>query len=194
MPTPGRRHADAQGGVVARVRLTRPEVAGIGFCELLERLADKDLPPVSGAGATVVVTMTLTQLQDRLNAAGVATLDTGGRISAGEARRLACTAGVIPAVLGGASAVLDLGRRSRLHSKTQRLALTLRDQQCTAHGCDRPAAWCETHHDNGTWAAGAPTNLNDGRLLCSWHHHRAHDPDYDMHQHPDGTIRFTRRT
>ncbi len=189
--------AGAAGDTVSRsaraVRLTRPEVAGIGFCELLERLTDRDLPAASGAGATVVVTMSLAQLEDRLNTAGIATLDTGGTLSAGEARRLACTAGVIPAVLDSASAVLDLGRRARLHSKAQRLALTLRDQTCTTLGCDRPAAWCETHHDNGTWATGAPTNLDHGRLLCSWHHHKAHDPSYDMHHHPDGTVRFTMR-
>ena len=39
------------------------------------------------------------------------TLDTGGRISATEARRLACSAGIVPMVLGGRGQVLDVGRR-----------------------------------------------------------------------------------
>ena len=38
-------------------------------------------------------------------------------ISAGTARRLACEAGIIPAVLGGKSQVLDLGRKRRSTTK-----------------------------------------------------------------------------
>jgi hypothetical protein len=40
-------------------------------------------------------------------------VDTGSDLSAGEAGRLACGAGIIPAVYGGASVPLDLGRASR---------------------------------------------------------------------------------
>ena len=62
-------------------------------------------------------------------------------ISAGLARRLACEGGVIPAVyahgLGGPSQVLDLGRRRRLHTTPQRIAMTIRDQGCTAEDEER---------------------------------------------------------
>ena len=43
-------------------------------------------------------------------------LDTGGRISPSEARRMACNAGLVPAVLGTRSTPLDLGRTTRLHN------------------------------------------------------------------------------
>ena len=46
-----------------------------------------------------------------------AQLDTGHRISPGLARKLACEAGIIPAVLGSKSQVLDLGRNDRFHTK-----------------------------------------------------------------------------
>ena len=82
--------------------------------------------------------MTLDQLLADLNAAGVATLDTGGQITATEARRLACGANLIPAVLGGRSEVLDIGRQRRFHTKAQRIAMSLRDGGCTASDCDRP--------------------------------------------------------
>ena len=36
--------------------------------------------------------------------------------------------------------------------------------------------------------------LKDGRLLCPWHHHRAHDPAYEAKHLPDGSLRFHRRT
>ena len=47
---------------------------------------------------------------------------TGEIMTAGEARRLACTAGILPVVLGGKSEVLDLGRTRRLFSPAQRKA------------------------------------------------------------------------
>jgi len=49
--------------------------------------------------------------------------NTGGRISAAEARRLACTAGIIPMVLGGKSQVLDVGRKRRFHTEGMRVAI-----------------------------------------------------------------------
>ena len=70
-------------------------------------------------GATVVVTMTLETLTGGLAAA---TLDTGDRIAAHTARRLACEAGIIPVVLSGTREVLDLGRRNRLFTRAQRIA------------------------------------------------------------------------
>ena len=105
---------------------------GLAFCQLIEAIPGKSLPKAGGCGATIVVTMTLEQLMADLEEAGVCALDTGGHITAAEARRLACTAGIIPAVLGGRSKPLDLGRRRRLHTESQRLAMGIRDHGCTA--------------------------------------------------------------
>ena len=69
-----------------------------------------------------------------------AVLDTGDRITAALARKLACEARIIPMVLGGKSEILDQGRGNRFHTKAQRIAIGLRDQHCTADGCDWPAA------------------------------------------------------
>ena len=45
--------------------------------------------------------------------------------------------------------------------------------------CDRPATWCDTHHDH-PWHHGGPTDHTNARLLCRWHHtwHHTH------HRHP----------
>ena len=135
--------------------------------------------------------MTLDQLLTGLGAAG---LDTGGHISAGEARRLACTAGIIPAVLGGKSQVLDLGRRRRFHTPAQRIALQLEQKGCTARGCDKPPALCHAHHDH-PWSQRRRTPASrHGRLLCGHHHRRLHDPGYDHTLHPDNQVTFHRRT
>ena len=99
---------------------------------------------------------------------------------------------VIPAVLGGKSEPLDLGRGERLYKLGQRRAMDLRDQHCRAEGCDIPAAWCEAHHLI-PWLKGGKTDLADGILLCSHHHHRAHDDRYLHDRLPNGDLRFHRR-
>jgi predicted restriction endonuclease len=80
-----------------------------------------------------------------------------------------------------------------LFSPAQRKALRLRDRECRVEGCTVPATWCEAHHLK-PWALGGRTDLDHGVLLCSHHHHRAHDTRYLANRLPNGDIRFTRRT
>ena len=143
---------------------------GQAFQEYLETYPANALPKAGGVNATVVVTMTLETL---LGGVQAAQLDTGERISASEARRLACQAGIIPAVLDGKSEVLDLGRKRRFHSPAQRIALGRQQSGCTAEGCDWPPGLCHVHHDV-PWSKGGRTSLTNGRLLCPRHHALAH--------------------
>ena len=163
---------------------------GHAFTAFLESVDPNRMPLHGGDATTVIVTLDLETL---LSGLGVALVG-DQPITAAEARRLACTASIIPAVLGGESEVLDLGRKRRLFSSAQRKAMAIRDQHCRADGCDIPAAWCEAHHAGVPWAAGGKTDLADGVLLCSWHHHRAHDPRYDTRRQPNGDLTFHRRT
>ena len=107
---------------------------------------------------------------DQLRSAGgfAHETSTGDRITAEQARRLACQAGIIPVVLGGDSVPLDLGRKQRLYEDAQRVAMILRDKKCRAEGCDIPAGWCEGHHKL-PWGHDGETNYQDGVLLCPWH-------------------------
>jgi hypothetical protein len=163
---------------------------GLAFCEYIESRATQTVPNAGGVAATVVVTMSIESLMGGLKAAR---LCDGTRISAGEARRLACQAGIVPIVLGGASEPLDVGRQRRFHSKAMRVAMGIRDGGCTTVGCERPPAMCHVHHDQ-PWATGGDTNLETGRLLCPRHHTLAHDPRYQQKPAPGGKITFTRRT
>ena len=90
--------------------------------------------------------------------------------------------------------MLDLGRKRRFHDVSQRIAMTIRDRSCTAEGCDRPAGWCESHHDETAWAEGGGTSVDKGRLLCRFHHGKAHSPSYLMTHLPQGSVTFHRRT
>jgi hypothetical protein len=166
--------------------LNYTERLGAAFTELLEHL------PAEGHGgvaATVLVHLPYEHLLDEL---GSARLDTGVRTSAGEARRLACNAGLVPAVLGGASEVLDLGRKRRLHTAPQRAALSVTHDSCAAEGCDRPFAWCEVHHPHA-WSDGGETSMANALPLCGHHHRRAHDSRFTMTLLPSREARFKRR-
>ncbi|MFD4328363.1 DUF222 domain-containing protein, partial [Nocardioides sp. NPDC058538] len=111
---------------------------GRALCQMLEAIDPTRLPIHGGDATTVIVTIDLDQLRTE---AGIAQIVGGSPISAAEARRLACTANIIPAVLGGASEVLDLGRKERFFTAAQRRALLLRSATCEAEGCDIPGTW-----------------------------------------------------
>ena len=167
------------------------ETKGSAFCELIEHLPTQGWPGHGGNGCEVIVTIDLDALLSGLGAAG---LDTGVAIMAGDARRLACSAGLVPAVLDGRSMPLDLGRSRRLHDRTQRRGLSLIYDTCAVAGCTRPFAWCEIHHQRLAWAKGGRTDLDDGLPLCGHHHGRAHDTRFDLRRRPDGEWAFHRRT
>jgi hypothetical protein len=163
---------------------------GEAFVAYVERYPVDATPQTAGVNATVVVTMTLEQL---LAEQATALLDDGSRMSAGQARRLACEAGIVPAVLGTTSQPLDLGRTARLFNRAQRVALGLRDGGCTARGCETSASGCHAHHDD-PWSRLGPTDLSNGRLLCPRHHRLAHDPRYAKTVHADNKVAFAMRT
>ena len=164
---------------------------GLALQAFLEALDPARLPIKAGAGTSLIVTMDL----DRLRAGvGVATLPNGDPLSIGETRRLACSCGILPAVLDGDSTVLDLGRLKRFFERYQIIAKRITTHTCQAHGCTVPADWCEAHHGRTPWAQGGTTDLADLDLLCPFHHHRAHDPGYRVDRLPNGDHRFHRRT
>ena len=189
---------------------------GRALTDLIEHL---DTDKLTGkVASTVMVTMTLeqalaaaqtAQLQAEKQAAtgtliemtpssGAATTDTGTPISASAARRIACNAGILPAILGGPSQVLDLGREERFFNDTQRTALATIYDSCAADDCDRPYAWSELHHQD-PWSRGGLTDLNRALPLCGYHHRLIHDPAYtrqitrDPHAPGAKTVHFRLR-
>ncbi len=183
--TSPRKHQDAISGEEDRIPHHR--LLGQAFGALLEHLDPAKLPAHGGDATTVMVTISLESLQSEL---GTGSIVGGEPLSATAIRRLACTAGIIPVVLGGKGEILDLGRTRRLFSPAQRKAMRLRDQRCRAEGCTIPAAWCEAHHLK-PWSEGGNTDLDDGILACNCHHHRLHDPRYPTRPCPTATSAST---
>jgi hypothetical protein len=125
-------------------------------------------------------------LVDELTGAGVCCqLADGTPISPATARRLACTAGIIPAVLGGDSVPLDWGRARRLATPAQKLALMIRDgDTCVFPNCDRPWTWCDAHHL--TEFPRGPSDLENLALVCDTHHHFVHEGRWTLRHESDG--------
>lgn len=183
---------DDHDGATGRRRLTR-DVLGDAFMRLIEVYPVDKVPTSAGLNATVVVTMPLETLQDGLARATVA--GTSVDLSGATARRLACAAGVIPAVCDGRGRVLDLGRRSRYASASQRLAkLVEQEGECGIEHCDRPASWGDAHHWKKRWVDGGTTNLDDLVMICPRHHTLAHLPGRMLQRVGGGKFRIQRRT
>ncbi|WP_406060187.1 DUF222 domain-containing protein [Micromonospora sp. NBC_00860] len=164
----GQRRADALGEI----------------CRLALRTGQ--LPDNGGDRPQLVVTVSLDEL---VNGVRAGTLETGTRLTPGAVRRLACDAGVLPAVLGGNSQVLDVGRQRRLFTGPLRRALVLRDGGCAFPGCDRPPRWCDGHHVRH-WADGGATALGNAVLLCGYHHRLIHRGDWEVRIAADGRPDF----
>ncbi|HEY3713815.1 MAG TPA: DUF222 domain-containing protein [Jatrophihabitantaceae bacterium] len=132
-------------------------------------LASGDLPPSGGVPATVLLTLTLDQLETRT---GHVTTAHGGTMSVHEALKEAGEAHVIPVVLDS-KGILAYGQARRTATASQRLALAARDGGCCFPGCDAPPGWTQVHHILN-WALGGGTDLINLCLLCGFHH-REHE-------------------
>ena len=166
---------------------TYPQRLGHAFATLVEHIPADQLPSNGGVSAVVTVNLDLDTLMGGLKAAG---LSDGTRISAGEARRLACSAQIVPMVLDGKPLPLDLGSANRFFNRASRRAMEKRDGGCTApDSCDRDARWTEAHHLN-PYAISKTTDIRDGALLCPFHHHRAHEQGWVGRINPDGHVEW----
>jgi hypothetical protein len=167
----------------AKLPLGRRRTPEQRLADALEELCGSDgepgstVRPADGASAparseaTVMVVADL----DRLTAtvrAGRARLADGTDLPIDTIRRLACDGEVLPAIFGGAGQPLWLGRRRRLATEGQRVAVIARDSTCI--GCDTPAEWCQVHHIRW-WRRGGTTDVDNMCLVCSHHHHLVHE-------------------
>jgi hypothetical protein len=162
--TYGQRAHDALEEVCDRV-LTAGDVAGVG-----------------GTPATVIVTVGLEDLKERL---GFGTTSDGTMISTREVLRLANEAEIVPALMSPTGAVLELGRSRRIASQAQTHALIARDHGCSFPGCGRAPEWCERHHVV-EWVDGGPTDLDNLTLLCRYHHHNFANRGWSCRINGDG--------
>ena len=129
------------------------------------------IPESGGMRVRIGVLIDYRALLGQCQDAGIT--DHGRPISAANIRRFACNGDILPAVLGGAGEVLDLGREARGFSPAQRKAIGIRDRGCVIPGCPRPASTNEAHHVE-PWMKGGLTSVNNGCNICAHHHAMVH--------------------
>jgi hypothetical protein len=152
-----------------------------------------DLPDLHGDRPHVVITIGWKELLDDLAPTELGhALINGQPITAAMARQYACDADIIPAVLGGDSEILDLGRATPTWNRAQRRAAALRDQGCVFTRCQAPLSRCQLHHLQ-FWARDhGPTNHNNNAYVCPFHHWLVHHTNWTITRNPDGKIEIRR--
>jgi hypothetical protein len=105
----------------------------------------------------------------------------GGILSKNTLERISCDCRISRIITDGPGTVLDVGRMTRAIPAPLWNALVGRDRHCTAPSCDRPPGMCEAHHI-WHWANGGPTNLENLKLLCWFHHKQQHIHDAQQHK------------
>ncbi|HET8766394.1 MAG TPA: DUF222 domain-containing protein, partial [Pedococcus sp.] len=147
---------------------------GDALVELVRRAVAADHSAGRTSTTTLFLTLDWQSLRDEVGAAStLGGLDAGNLLAPETVRRLACSASVVPLVLGSAGEVLDLGRKVRLFSPGQIRRLWLRDSGCTYPGCSAPPAWTDAHH-LVHWADFGASDLTNAALLCGRHHTIVH--------------------
>nr|WP_198151579.1 HNH endonuclease signature motif containing protein [Kibdelosporangium sp. MJ126-NF4] len=162
------------------------ERGGDALADVLQKAANcPDLTTTNGFKTEVAFTISMDELmrsvEDRVLP--------GTRLTAGEARRIACDAHVLPAVMDGESRPLDVAVPAYVVPAHIRRGLVLRDRGCTFPGCDRPASVCHSHHVQ-SWLRGGPTALGNLTLLCGVHHRLVHRSEWEVAL-ADGVAWFT---
>ncbi len=151
-----------------------------------QMLTGGGLPSSGGVKPRIVLTIPASSLTNRT---GAARLADGTQISPTLARLLACDADLVPVTLDGDGNPLDVGRTRRLFTGPVRTALEVRDRGCAWPGCDRPVSWTQAHHIV-SWQDGGKTSLDNGVLLCLFHHHEIETADWTVAIHR-GRAAFT---
>ncbi|MEU6409618.1 DUF222 domain-containing protein [Microbispora sp. NPDC046933] len=109
-------------------------------------------------------------------------LVTGQVLPVSGVHRLARTSALVRLVMDAEGQVLDMGRKVRLATPTQRRAIFARYATCWIDGCPLPAAMCQIDHADN-WSSGGLTDLKLLGPACQFHNR-------DRYRHPG---RYTRR-
>jgi hypothetical protein len=158
---------------------TLEQLGSDGFLHLLEAGANADDSQLLGSGGPVVK---YTVIKDEFDTAtGV------GRIEGAEAtpvsqetlERLVCGGATEQVTFDKELNPIDVGRLLRLYTSKQKSALAVRDGGCMWPGCDRPPSWTEAHHVDHHHKGGK-TTIENGILLCRFHHLLLHNNHWNI--------------
>ena len=142
--------------------------ADILRCIFESAARDPQTPTMGGAAPTVMVHINAVDLEQSRGVGWIDGVD--APVSFRRVQELICAGGYQQVLLGENGNVLYLGNTLRCFNPKQRAAIAARDEGCIIPGCSIPARWCEVHHVI-PWQQNGPTNIDNGTLLCWYHHH-----------------------
>ena len=130
----------------------------------------QQLPSVAGITATIVLTMTAEDFEQRR---GLARTGHGALLPVPEAIRLTGNEyRLMNVVVDKTKGITAYSSTARLFSETQRLARAAVDGGCTFPDCPAPPGWCELDHIIN-YAFGGPTRVDFAGLACRYHNNDA---------------------
>ncbi|HEY1529420.1 MAG TPA: DUF222 domain-containing protein [Galbitalea sp.] len=102
-------------------------------------------------------------------------------VSMNTIKQLLCDAVFRKAVLGNDGEIIAFGKARYPFSSAQRRAIIARDGD-TCLLCEAPVAWADAHHVREYYTNGGvgETNVDNGVLLCSRHHHLIHHSNWQL--------------
>lgn len=155
-----------------------------------EALAHRGVQPsFTGTPVGVIVRIPLGLLEGRMRTEAAQLLPSGMTLGPDTARRLACDAQLIPAVLGSKGEVLDIGRAGRDFTPAiRRAAYEEQRGRCAFPRCSRRVVEC---HHIVWWSRGGGTHLDNAAWLCAFHHWLVHEGRWTLRRDVDRSFVFT---
>jgi hypothetical protein len=155
------------------------QLASDTFLELLRQGSAADSSQLLSTGAPVVrIVVAQPALESREGHGWIE--GEHDPISIETVERLACGGAEQIATFDSHGQPLDLGREQRLFSARQRIALAIRDGGCVWFNCGRPPSWTEAHHVQFWKRDKGKTDIENGILLCKFHHLELHNNHWDI--------------
>ncbi|RLP68465.1 HNH endonuclease, partial [Mycetocola manganoxydans] len=128
-----------------------------------------DTPTVSGASPTVIVRVDADVLETHTGTGEIVGIP--DPIPSSAIKQLLCDSSTIPVYLKPDGGIAAIGTEKRTFNRTQRAGMIARDgPTCALPNCHIPATACEAHHIE-EYHNGGPTHVDNGILLCWFHHH-----------------------
>jgi hypothetical protein len=113
-----------------------------------------------------------------------ATLEDGTPVPASVLAAAMCDCEITRIVIDADGVPVNLGRAQRVFTGVQRRAVIARDRECAWPDCHGPARWAEIHHIAWWERDDGPTDVDNGVLLCAFHHHEVHRRDLSITRVP----------